>query len=375
MVFKSILVTLMVMSCLGDESTTYTPEIDQYVLKILIPLLNPLNGLLFDGPASVSNAPAKENKNKLPSVEQMNYYMYYAAAAYYGYDLKKLSCKYCSKFKDDISDHKVIVNNIHNTLGLVTVSEKRQEIVVAYRGSWNIWNYVLSAISLNSGNGKSGIKIHAGFRIAAESLYPDTVRALRRYLKKYPDFKIVLAGHSLGGAIARIIYYFLADSKTFPSSTFELYTYGEPRVGNINFADFMNCQQITTARVVARADIICHYPPTSILGTNLLINDYFIHPQTEFWIDGKKNQHFCNNTFYEDPACSMSMGPLYSLIDHVIYFDVNISDGFGQLLSIAHLPFGLLNPFEDLPPLPKPLENILSGVTGGTASVLSPLLG
>lgn len=67
-----------------------------------------------------------------------------------------------------------------------------------------------------------------------------------------PNYKIVLAGHSLGGAMARMTTFFILYLKQFPGKRLELYTYGEPRVGNMNFADFMNAQNITTARVTAR---------------------------------------------------------------------------------------------------------------------------
>lgn len=72
------------------------------------------------------------------------------------------------------------------------------------------------------------------------------------YLNTNPKFKVVLTGHSLGGAMARLTYFFFSDNKQFPTVTYELYTYGEPRVGNKYFADFINSQSIKTARVVAR---------------------------------------------------------------------------------------------------------------------------
>lgn len=84
----------------------YTPGTDDYVLEALVPLLHPLNGLLFDGPASISNARTTTNKNTLPTLKQLKYYNYYSAATYYGYDHADLSCEYCLKFRSDVHDHK-----------------------------------------------------------------------------------------------------------------------------------------------------------------------------------------------------------------------------------------------------------------------------
>lgn len=78
------------------------------------------------------------------------------------------------------------------------------------------------------------------------------VRSVSAYLNDCPNCKVVIAGHSLGGAMARLAYFFLKDTNQFPTVTYELYTYGEPRVGNKPFAELMNSQPITTARVVAR---------------------------------------------------------------------------------------------------------------------------
>lgn len=69
----------------------------------------------------------------------------------------------------------VLNNNVHNTVSIVALSKKRKEIVVAFRGTWNVWNVVLDALLICARNSKSpaGIKIHQGFYIATMSLYED----------------------------------------------------------------------------------------------------------------------------------------------------------------------------------------------------------
>lgn len=123
-----------------------------------------------------------------------------------------------------------------------------------------------------------------------------------------------------------------------------------------------------------RADIFPHLPPTSILTTKLL-GVYYVHAQTEYWINGKNNQKFCSPTLAEDPTCSMSMGPIYSLADHLQYFDVNLASIIGQPLILAYLPFGLLDPVKDLPPLPKKLQNLVGSISQRLFSIFLPALG
>lgn len=67
------------------------------------------------------------------------------------------------------------MNNDTDCTAIVTVSKTRQEIVVAIRGSMNIWNLVLSNImfAVTYPNIPSGVKIHLGFHTAAMSLYDE----------------------------------------------------------------------------------------------------------------------------------------------------------------------------------------------------------
>lgn len=105
MIHKSICVIFIAVTTVFAES--YTPGTDQYLLTGLADLLNPANGLLFDGPASTSNAETIEtNNNKLPTLEQLQYYFYYCAATYYAYGHKNLTCEYCLKFSDHVDQHR-----------------------------------------------------------------------------------------------------------------------------------------------------------------------------------------------------------------------------------------------------------------------------
>lgn len=66
-------------------------------------------------------------------------------------------------------------NNIHNTLTLVSLSHRRKEIIVGFRGTWNVWNVILDVLFISGRHGStpSDIKIHMGFYIATMSLYDD----------------------------------------------------------------------------------------------------------------------------------------------------------------------------------------------------------
>lgn len=103
MYLKLILCVIVVASdALGGQ---YTPGENEYLLEALSPVLSVLKYYVFDGPANITNAPTEENRNELPSVDQMMYYNYYCAATYDGYGLENLDCEYCKKFKDSVVYH------------------------------------------------------------------------------------------------------------------------------------------------------------------------------------------------------------------------------------------------------------------------------
>lgn len=112
----------------------------------------------------------------------------------------------------------------------------------------------------------------------------------------------------------------------------------------------------------------------TILGTKLLY-DYYVHPQTEYWINGTVGQRFCNPKVREDPTCSNSIGPAYSLVDHLAYFDVNIASAFAQPLQLASLPFNILPVEKVIPPLPKFIEKPLGDLLDTVVGALLPPLG
>lgn len=86
---------------------------------------------------------------------------------------------------------------------------------------------------------------------------------------------------------------------------------------------------------------------------------YYVHPQTEVWITGEKNHTFCEQTVAEDRKCSISMGPDYTVADHFVYFDTDLKKMCGQPFIGAALPFDLFNAVKVIPPLPKPIENLV----------------
>jgi hypothetical protein len=200
----------------------------------------------------------------------------------------------------------------YDTKAFLAVDDGRQEIVLTFRGSSNLPNILQDAtlVPLSPGD-LSGIQIHAGFYASTKSLYPQVVGALTNLTTTYPTYKVVINGHSLGGSQATLTVFLFTRNGVFASTIFELYTYGEPREGNLAFATHFNRLNITAARITNRADYAAHVPAPASLG--------FFHHANEVWIKDGLTRN-CPNERYEDLSCSDTQGPLYSALDHISYF-------------------------------------------------------
>lgn len=79
------------------------PSPDTEAIMKFVPFVNSANFL--DGPSRISNALTTPTTNTQPTLAEMKYYNYYAAAMYCQYELNSLNCTSCQKFKKDVNDH------------------------------------------------------------------------------------------------------------------------------------------------------------------------------------------------------------------------------------------------------------------------------
>lgn len=76
-----------------------------------------------------------------------------------------------------------------------------------------------------------GGRVHRGFLRAFEEIEPDLALLLTELRFEHPEIKIWVTGHSLGGALAALLYSRFPDCEG-------LYLFGAPRVGDAEFSDY-----------------------------------------------------------------------------------------------------------------------------------------
>lgn len=144
--------------------------------------------------------------------------------------------------------------------------------------------------------------VHSGFNDYTNALY--FMRdgqgrlfgeALQKMLQANPKEKLLLTGHSLGGAVATLLAARLVDTGVSPNQL-EVITFGAPAVGNQAFADIYG-KRLTVDRVTIKND-----PVRSILQTITFGNYAQFGTKTEWYRNENSDKFFHSVTLYVDAA-------------------------------------------------------------------------
>ena len=197
-------------------------------------------------------------------------------------------------------------------------------VAVAFRGSAQYFDYWIDLQEYRTAPYPSCSEclVHSGFLSAWNDVQAEVLVGVRDALRAQPGSRLVIAGHSLGGAVAIMaaLHVAAADGAKPPSAVF---TFGEPRVGNGAFAVYYDgaSRSWPTWRVTHARDIVPHLTPRNVFVPHLL--DYAHHTR-EVWYsnaDDNASAHVsCSADEGEDPACADSVWVYeLSIADHKRY--------------------------------------------------------
>jgi pimeloyl-ACP methyl ester carboxylesterase len=129
---------------------------------------------------------------------------------------------------------------ITDTAGFIAVDNTNKAVVLSFRGSYSVRNWIADASFAYTIPGLcDGCLAELGFwsswRLVRDKILPQ----LKDAVSQNPDYEVVVVGHSLGAAIASLA---AADLrvKGYPSA--KLYAYAAPRVANPALAKFITAQ-------------------------------------------------------------------------------------------------------------------------------------
>ncbi|KAB8242168.1 Alpha/Beta hydrolase protein [Aspergillus flavus] len=258
-------------------------------------------------------------------LEDFKFWVQYAAATYcpnnyVAKDGEKLNCSVgnCPDVEAAGSTVKLSFSDdtITDTAGFVAVDNTNKAIVVAFRGSYSIRNWVTDATFPQTDPGLcDGCKAELGFWTAWKVVRDRIIKTLDELKPEHSDYKIVVVGHSLGAAIASLA---AADLRTKNYDAI-LYAYAAPRVANKPLAEFIT-NQGNNYRFTHNDDPVPKLP---------LLTMGYVHISPEYYITAPDNTTVTDNqvtvldgyvNFKGNTGTSGGLPDLLAFHSHVWYF-------------------------------------------------------
>ncbi|EJD36457.1 alpha/beta-hydrolase [Auricularia subglabra TFB-10046 SS5] len=255
--------------------------------------------------------------------DSLVHYFKYAASTY------ATACAYpngqtlVSTFSDKKTD----------TQGFISRDDVRQEFVIAFRGSTNLKDAKqFNETELVDYPGVSGDhppRVHKGFINAYNSVKPTIVNTITSALVgQHAHYALVAVGHDSGGALAVLTGPTLRN--TFIDNRSQVYTYGQPRTGDLQFAFFIDeLMGFSVHRAVNKKDGIPKIIP-------LDVENGYVHHPAEYWTGADPPsaattvgcREFGEAVVGEDELCSLSVNTHLPNADHYVYYGIPVTQSF-----------------------------------------------
>ncbi|KAF4612125.1 hypothetical protein D9613_004387 [Agrocybe pediades] len=190
----------------------------------------------------------------------------------------------------------------------VGYSPSHESVIVGYQGTdvEKIEAIITDLLAFQTGldlanfpGVSSAVKVHLGFHEAHKRSSGEILNAVKETIARHGAKKVITVGHSLGGALALLSGVFLPLH--IPNVTFETVTYGMPRVGNPEFADYVDTH-------LALRHINNKRDPVPILP---FADWNYRHPSGEIHI--MDNNEWANCPGQENPSTSCIVGAVPNL--------------------------------------------------------------
>ncbi|KAL3505776.1 hypothetical protein ACH5RR_031158 [Cinchona calisaya] len=256
----------------------------------------------------------------------------YASAVYLSdtTELFTWTCTRCNGLTKGFEMIELIIDVTQCLQAFVGFAKDLNATVIAFRGTQgnSIQNWVedlyWKQLDINY-PGMDDAMVHHGFYSAYHNttLRPGILSAVERAKELYGDIKVMVTGHSMGGAMAAFCA--LDLSVNAGERDVEVVTFGQPRIGNTAFASYYSQVVPNTIRVTHEHDIVPHLPPYY----SYFPQKTYHHFPREVWLYniGFENLVFtvekvCDGSG-EDPTCSRSVAGT-SILDHLVYYGVRL---------------------------------------------------
>ncbi|KAL4510135.1 hypothetical protein ABPG72_010328 [Tetrahymena utriculariae] len=227
--------------------------------------------------------------------------------------LQSWTCGQPCEINKGVQDVKAFYNQTHQIKGYTAYDSLENNIIVAFRATTTNLNWLLDFDYFKIKYPTCvGCEVHRGFLIAWRDLQNSVLKSTIDLVQKYPNATLSVIGHSLGGALAILG---AIDIHLSVKAVDFVYTFGQPRVGNKEFAAFFDLNIANSYRLIHDRDLVPHLP---------LQSQGFYHQGTEVWYNQNSTSYTVCQKYLEDKSCSDKLKS-YTMDDHDIYLGRDIS--------------------------------------------------
>ena len=245
-------------------------------------------------------------------------------------ELNDWSCNWCVQH---LKPYAFIYSDITNTFSSILIDNIQENIVIVF--NYTEFDSLISNLLYTNCNSSlfkeysniENIKENISFKDICigdyyEKLYTSINFALYNNvlnaIAEYPEYSFIFSGYSIGGALATIA---ALDLKLkFEIKVMNVYTFGSPRVGNLEFTKIFYKYIGNTFRLTNNKDIIPRLP---------LREKGFNHISTEVWrITDKIN---INENFYKNCINTNGFNEYKNCIESLDETEIKIEDHFNYM--------------------------------------------
>ncbi|KAJ9089631.1 hypothetical protein DSO57_1010791 [Entomophthora muscae] len=234
--------------------------------------------------------------NISPSEKDAYYFAPYAGAAYCG-NVSEWKCTHCDKIGHHVQVLEKFTDESFQTVAVLTADDRRKELVLTFRGTSTFINWIQDlTFFMEDYEYAPEARIHMGFSECTTSMLEQIIPKFKSILAdaRFSSYNIIAVGHSMGGTMAVLSTLALQREFKIKWKRLSVYTYGQPRVGNTAFANYINSLPLRITRTVNKNDVVPHTPPRSATYT---------HHFAEIYLADNKSR-ICSLEYHEDPNCS-----------------------------------------------------------------------
>uniref|UniRef100_A0A914C7Z1 Fungal lipase-like domain-containing protein n=2 Tax=Acrobeloides nanus TaxID=290746 RepID=A0A914C7Z1_9BILA len=219
-------------------------------------------------------------------------------------------------------------NLLDKCSGITAISRDDKAIIIAFGGTANFIQLVTESQESIFGNKTqfiAGGNVSEYFFNAWKGLWNSGMQDdLLTARNGNPGYQLWVTGHSLGGSMASLAAAYVIKLGLFTSSQVTLYTFGQPRTGDTNYAAAHD-QLLGSAswRVTHHQDPVPHLPTEDYEG--------YFHHKSEIWYNNNMTvgSSYAECDADEGSSCSDSNLLDLSISDHLHYFNKEVHQ-FGE---------------------------------------------